>query len=227
MSCNKFVFAAAALAVASLAHAVVSPVVIQPMSAVQPKKATTTPAVDPFAQKGPVQMPVAAPVGASTTAPVGASAVAVPAPVALESHLSLGQVNDAARAKVLKSLRDSVQTAPIIPVSAQVPAPIFNQVPPPMPATLAPAAGDMRAVSVRPAVVAPTDPVAIVGTMVDAQSSRVLYSYNGGIYTAALNQKMLNGVTAKAIHGMRVTVTDGKRSWDVPVAAVSSKDSDQ
>lgn len=206
MLCNKLVFAATAMVATSLAHAAVDAGPVKP-----------APATGAVASVSAVS---------SSTAPL-----AVPAPVVAESHLLLGQINDAARAKVLKSLREPVQpialNQPAAPTFGQIPAPAINQIPT-FPATLAPSAADSSAAraAARPRIATQDDGVSIVGTAVDGQSSRVLYSYNGGIYSAPLGQKMLNGATAKSINGLKVTVTNGKRTWDVPVAAAFGMGSD-
>jgi hypothetical protein len=235
---KKIVFASALLALVSSAHAVVAPVVNQPMSAAHPAKVSVTPAVDLSATKGVVQMPVAATAAASSPLssgtvigsgavgsapdPVGSGSQGnVAAPLSAEqSHLLLGQINEAARKKVLSALRASSGGADMAlggGSAPQVPAPILNQIP----ATIA----LPRAMPETVRAVPPSRPmvadVAIIATMVDSgsQETRVMYSYNGGVYSAALGQKMLNGATAKSVHGLDVTLTDGKRTWTVPVSA--------
>ncbi|MGF6996660.1 hypothetical protein [Paraburkholderia sp. GAS32] len=240
---KKIVFATAMLAVVSSAHAVVAPVVNQPMSSAHPAKVGVAPAVDLSATKGAVQMPVVAPVAASS--PLSSGTVIGPGAVvsapdlagsgvqgnvavplsAEQSHLLLGQINEAARKKVLSAIRASSGGADMAlggGSGPQVPAPILNQIPATMiPATIAPPRANPETMRPLPSSRPMAGDVAIVATMVDSgsQETRVMYSYNGGVYSAALGQKMLNGATAKSVHGLDVTLTDGKRTWTVPVSA--------
>jgi len=138
------------------------------------------------------------------------------------SRLTLGEIDAAAREKVLRQLRgDNALMSPSVPVMSQIPAPMVSQMPPTL------AGGRVIPAPVEQAHVRPAVSVGsaeIVGVVADVRSVRVLYRFNGGIYTAALGEKMLNGLTAKKVRGLNVTVSNGKREWQVPVSSTPVAD---
>jgi hypothetical protein len=137
------------------------------------------------------------------------------------SRLTLGEIDAAARGKVLKELRGDTASGPFV---NQIPAPMVNQMPP-MPPTLV--GGRMiPAPAEPPHSAAQVGGVEIVGVVADGHSVRVLYPFNGAIYSAALGEKMLNGITAKKVRGLNVMVSNGRREWQVPVSTPVADDLD-
>jgi len=111
-------------------------------------------------------------------------------------HLSLDDIDQMARANIARQL------------NAATPAPSSTP-----PATVK-AEHPVHAVPGRPSV----EPVTFVASYADASGATyVLYSYRGAIYPARVGSPLLNGWMAKAVNGFVVTVTDGRRTWKVPV----------
>jgi hypothetical protein len=120
-------------------------------------------------------------------------------------HLTLDDIDQLSRDKVVRQLKGtpegtSVSSMPGAPLSASLPsAPDASQTPKVVP----------KAVITR----SRAEPATFVGAYSDATGGYVLYEMGGGIYTAHLGKKLINGWIAQKMDGYLVTVAEGKRVW--------------
>jgi hypothetical protein len=121
-------------------------------------------------------------------------------------HLTLDDIDQLSRDKVVRQLKGTPEGAPV----ASVPAtPLSASLP------SAPDASQTPKVVPKPAVIARShaEPATFVGAYSDATGGYVLYEMDGGIYTAHLGKKLINGWIAQKVDGYLVTVAEGKRVW--------------
>jgi hypothetical protein len=140
-----------------------------------------------------------------------------------EKHLTLDDIDGLARQNLVNSMRKTDGALPA-PGGVALTAPIMAG-PAPAPPATAVVAGPKRVdVPVKRAI-----PVSFVGAYSDASGAHVLYEYQGGVYTAARGEKLLNGWVVTHVDGYRVSVAEGKRSWSdvisVPVGGAPMADS--
>ena len=121
-------------------------------------------------------------------------------------HLTLDDIDQLSRDKVVRQLKGTPEGAPMAsgtatPLSASMPS--------------APDASQAPKVAPKPAVIARShaEPATFVGAYSDASGGYVLYEMSGGIYTAHLGKKLMNGWIAQKVDGYLVTVAEGKRVW--------------
>jgi hypothetical protein len=133
-------------------------------------------------------------------ASVGAYADGAPTP-----HLSLDEVDQAARDSVMRQLKGDWSA----PKPSSAPAATPKADPAPVP-KLVDESTQQR-----------VEPVRFVGAFSDAASSSVLYEYRGAVYPARVGSRLLNGVSVKKVDGYQVTVTNGKRTWTEPMTGSS------
>lgn len=132
-------------------------------------------------------------------------------------HLTLDDIDQLSRNKVVKSLTDS-------PTGGQQPAAV-------QPPEAAPAAASTPAPVPEPRHEASrqrsrAEPVTFVGAWRDAAGASVLYEFEGAVYSARVGTKLLNGWTARKVDGFLVTVADGHRTWSEPLRGGSVPSSD-
>lgn len=134
-------------------------------------------------------------------ASVGAYADAASTP-----HLSLDEVDQAARDSVMRQLKGDSSASK--PASApQATAPKVDPAPIPK---LTEESPQQR-----------VEPVRFVGAFSDASSSSVLYEYRGAVYPARVGSRLLNGVSVRKVDGYQVIVTNGKRTWTEPMTGTT------
>jgi len=154
-------------------------------------------AAAPVVSASQAATPVAAPVGAPVVAPLAAS----------DAHLTLRDIDQLARNKVARALRDGDGAGSATPAAPALAAAGRAEAAPP--ATAAP-------VLVAPAWRSPRiDPVTFVGSFTDQQGLHVLYQYGGAVYPARRGEKLLNGWVVRKVEGLFVTVAEGKATRTV------------
>lgn len=122
-------------------------------------------------------------------------------------HLTLDDIDQLSRNKVVRSLTDT--PSPSIQPAASQPAPVAIASPPDpvKPATpREPAHARSRA-----------EPVTFVGAFHDSGGASVLYEFEGAVYAARVGTKLLNGWTTRKVDGFLVTVADGRSTWAEPL----------
>jgi hypothetical protein len=120
-------------------------------------------------------------------------------------RLSIDDIDQLARDKVVRQLKGGDQSA------SQTPA---MTAPPPAPAKVEPAP------VIKPAEER-AEPVHFVGAFGDGAGSSVLYEYRGAVYPARVGAKLLNGWSVKKVDGYLVSVSSGKRTWSEPITGGS------
>jgi hypothetical protein len=119
-------------------------------------------------------------------------------------HLTLDDIDQLSREKVVRQLKGTQEGAltsgSATPLSAPLPsAPDASQTPKVLP---------------KPVIVkSRAEPATFVGAYSDATGGYVLYEMGGGIYTAHLGKKLMNGWIAQKVDGYLVTVAERKRVW--------------
>lgn len=146
----------------------------------------------------------ATPAVSTVAAPQPASPVVAPVP-ASDGRLTLRDIDQLARNKVARALRDGDEAGATATGNAKPAAATHAEVPPPVPAVIAPAV--VRAPRV--------DPVNFVGSFTDGNSVHILYEYDGAVYPARLGEKLLNGWIVRKVDGLFVTVAQGKTTRTV------------
>lgn len=142
-----------------------------------------------------------------------------PQPDAITGHLSLGEIDNRARNKLVSTLRGNPESSPAS--STATTKPVVADAAPRVPAPSAPVYAP------RPRV----DPVAFLGAYSDGLGQHVLYQYNGSVYPALIGEKLLNGWIARRVDGQMVTVSEGRAtrhvamSGDAPVSSVIAQPS--
>ena len=134
-------------------------------------------------------------------------------------HLTLDDIDQLSRNKVVKSLTDNPEggqqtAAPTSPEAASTPAA------PPAPAPTS----ELRHEAFRQR--SRSEPVTFVGAWKDDAGASVLYEFEGAVYSARVGTKLLNGWTARKVDGFLVTVADGHRTWSEPLRGGSVPASD-
>ena len=146
-------------------------------------------------------------VSASHAAATVAAPVMAPAP-ASDAHLTLRDIDQLARNKVARALRDGDGAGSATPAAPASAAPLRAEAPPPAtppaPVLMAPAWRSPR-----------IDPVTFVGSFTDQQGLHVLYQYGGAVYPARRGEKLLNGWVVRKVEGLFVTVAEGKATRTV------------
>lgn len=192
MSCNKPLAVAAVLGLAL-------------GTAFGPAFAATAPSLDEaMASSRPASAKPVAAAPTSTPAPAPASTPTASAVQGDSAHLTLGEIDQLARSKVVSALRGTHDAG--APAAARAPGGADG-----LPPT---AAGKPPAFRPR----AHTDPVNFVGAFSDAQGQHVLYQYKGAVYPARVGEKLLNGWVARRFDGQTVTVAQGRRTWTVAMS---------
>ncbi|WP_154671314.1 hypothetical protein [Paraburkholderia mimosarum] len=154
-----------------------------------------------------VHMAAAPVVSASQAAATVAAPVMAPAP-ASDAHLTLRDIDQLARNKVARALRDGDGAGSATPAAPASAAPLRAEAPPP--------ATPPAPVLVAPAWRSPrVDPVTFVGSFTDQQGLHVLYQYGGAVYPARRGEKLLNGWVVRKVEGLFVTVAEGKATRTV------------
>ena len=147
-------------------------------------------------------------VSASQAAAPGAAPIAVPV-AASAAHLTLRDIDQLARDKVARALRDGDGAGTATPGAPASAAPVHVETAPP--ATPAATALVPPAAWRAPRV----DPVTFVGSFTDEQGLHVLYQYGGAVYPARRGEKLLNGWVVRKVEGLFVTVAEGKATRTV------------
>ncbi|WP_155836958.1 hypothetical protein [Paraburkholderia mimosarum] len=155
-----------------------------------------------------VHMAAAPVVSASQAAATLAAPVMAPAP-ASDAHLTLRDIDQLARNKVARALRDGDGAGSATPATPALAAPLHAETAPP--ATPAATALVPPAVWRAPRI----DPVTFVGSFTDQQGLHVLYQYGGAVYPARRGEKLLNGWVVRKVEGLFVTVAEGKATRTV------------
>jgi len=125
-------------------------------------------------------------------------------------HLTLDDIDQLSRDKVVRQLKGAPEGAP---VGSSPPAALSATLPPPPDASQAPKVVPKAAVIAR----SHAEPATFVGAYSDATGGYVLYEMGGGIYTAHLGKKLINGWIAQKVDGYLVTVAEGKHVWTEPI----------
>jgi len=156
-------------------------------------------AAAPVVSASQAATPVAAPVGAPVVAPLAAS----------DAHLTLRDIDQLARNKVARALRDGDGAGSATPAAPALAAPLHAETAPP--------ATPAATAFVPPAVwrAQRVDPVTFVGSFTDQQGLHVLYQYGGAVYPARRGEKLLNGWVVRKVEGLFVTVAEGKATRTV------------
>lgn len=120
-------------------------------------------------------------------------------------HLTLDDIDQLSRDKVVRQLKGTPEGAP----GASASAPLSASLPP------APDASQVPKIVPKPAVIVRShaEPATFVGAYSDATGGYVLYEMGGGIYTAHVGKKLINGWVAQKVDGYQVTVAEGKHVW--------------
>jgi len=154
---------------------------------------------------------------ARTAAAPAVSAVPASQPVApvatpnaaSDAHLTLRDIDQLARNKVARALRDGDDAANTTPAAPRAAAPVHveatSRATPAVTPIVPPAA--LRAPRV--------DPVTFVGSFSDEHGLHVLYEFDGAVYPARLGEKLLNGWVVRKVEGLFVTVVQGKATHTV------------
>ncbi|GAB6852601.1 hypothetical protein PXJ20_26965 [Paraburkholderia sp. A1RI_3L] len=135
----------------------------------------------------------------ASAVPASQPASPVVAP-ASDTHLTLRDIDQLARNKVARALRDGDEPGAGAAAAAKAAPAARAETPPPVPTFVAPA------VVRTPRV----DPVNFVGSFFDGAGAHVLYEYDGAVYPARLGEKLLNGWIVRKVDGLFVTVAQGK-----------------
>lgn len=122
-------------------------------------------------------------------------------------HLSIDDIDQLARDKVVRQLKGGDQ--PVSPSQAAMTPPAAPPKPEPA-AVPAPVRVEER-----------VEPVRFVGAFGDSTGSNVLYEYRGAVYPAHVGAKLLNGWSVKKVDGYQVSVSNGKRTWTEPITGGS------
>ncbi|WP_175772983.1 hypothetical protein [Paraburkholderia phenazinium] len=128
-------------------------------------------------------------------------------------RLTLDDIDQLSRDKVVKTLKDAAATTPA-PGPSNMSAPQSMIVAPAPASAPAPVRAEPKQAE-RPRV--HLDPVTFVGAFTDATGSHVLYEFDGAVYPAHVGEQLLNGATARKVNGFLVTVTEGRRTWTQPI----------
>jgi len=124
-----------------------------------------------------------------------------------DSKLSLDEADDMARHRLLSQLRgdSSASGTPPLPMTlTNSPSPVAAGV-------------DMVAKPANEKHHETVDPVTFVGAYSDGNHTTVLYDYNGAIYPGEEGSKLLNGWKVESVNGFKVSVSNGGKSWTVPI----------
>ncbi|OLL27749.1 hypothetical protein BTH42_31590 [Burkholderia sp. SRS-W-2-2016] len=123
-------------------------------------------------------------------------------------HLTLDDIDQLSRDKVVRQLRGTGEGAAATgTVSLSAPAPTAPDASPP------PKVAPKPAATTRPRA----EPATFVGAYTDPTGGYVLYELGGGIYSAHLGKKLLNGWVAQKVDGYLVTVAEGRHVWSEPI----------
>jgi hypothetical protein len=133
-----------------------------------------------------------------------------------EKHLTLDDIDSLARQNLVNSMRktDAAQ-APAQGVALNAPLSA-----PPAPPVAA-AADSPKASKPASPPAHRTTPVTFVGAYNDMSGAHVLYDYQGGVYSAARGEKLMNGWVVTRVDGFHVSVSEGKRTWSEVISAPS------
>ena len=133
-----------------------------------------------------------------------------------EKHLTLDDIDSLARQNLVNSMRktDAAQ-APAQGVALNAPLSA-----PPAPPVAA-AADSPKASKPASPPAHRTTPVTFVGAYSDMSGAHVLYDYQGGVYSAARGEKLMNGWVVTRVDGFHVSVSEGKRTWSEVISAPS------
>jgi hypothetical protein len=125
------------------------------------------------------------------------------------AHLSLDDIDQLSRDKVVRQLKDGTGASGGVQPAA--PTALAS----PLPGAPDPGASPRSAVVPRSMERSGSraEPVTFVGAFSDATGGSVLYEMNGGVYTAHVGSKLMNGWTARRVDGFQVTVAEGRRVW--------------
>ncbi|MFL9876510.1 hypothetical protein [Paraburkholderia megapolitana] len=125
-------------------------------------------------------------------------------------HLTLDDIDQLSRNKVVKSLTDNPagnQQTAAVPSPEAAPPSAASSTPAPVPEPRHEASRQRSR----------AEPVTFVGAWRDAAGASVLYEFEGAVYSARVGTKLLNGWTARKVDGFLVTVADGRRTWSEPL----------
>lgn len=132
------------------------------------------------------------------------------------ARLSIDDIDQLARANVVRSLGGSAPGVPMLPPGA------MSQPQPGIAASGIAANASPKPIEKPARPVRPlADPVSFLGAFNDEAGSHVLYSYRDAIYPARVGATLLNGWSVKAVDGYAVTVAEGKRTWKEPIRGVA------
>ncbi|MBN3776560.1 hypothetical protein G3O06_03140 [Burkholderia sp. Ac-20345] len=132
------------------------------------------------------------------------------------ARLSIDDIDQLARASVVRSLGGNAPGAGLLPPGAMTQ-------PQPGIAASAIAANVASKPIEKPlrSARAQAEPVSFLGAFNDEAGAHVLYSYRDAIYPARVGAKLLNGWSVKGVDGYAVTVAEGKRTWKEPIRGVA------
>jgi hypothetical protein len=130
-----------------------------------------------------------------------------PQPDAVDSHLTLGEIDTLARNKLASTLRGTPDAA-VASSPALTTKPLVTDPKPHAPAPPAPVYTPRAHV----------EPVAFLGAYSDGLGQHVLYQYNGSVYPALIGEKLLNGWIARRVDGQMVTVSEGRATRHIAMS---------
>ncbi|MBN3754308.1 hypothetical protein G3N95_15250 [Paraburkholderia sp. Tr-20389] len=134
-----------------------------------------------------------------------------------EKHLTLGDIDGLARQNLVNSMRktDGAQApAQGVSLNGSLATPLANPVAAPV---VIPKASKPSSPPAPRAA-----PVTFVGAYSDMTGAHVLYDYQGGVYSAARGERLINGWVVTRVDGYHISVSEGKRTWTEVISTTSA-----